>query len=314
MKKGTLLITLSIIFLGVLAYNYVTDYSSLTTDSGFDSSYDGGSSFDSDSFDFDYDYDSGYSSSSSGSSSSSSLISVIIVIATVITIINLITSMKHSIGRGTGNKRLIISSGFFLIIGFLIIGPYLTILIFLFGLPFILSKKPSNTMPTDLGEDSEIVKECYQVFCDVQTAWMNFDYDKMRDLVTDELFNQYQNQLKQLELKGEKNIMEEFEYVSAQVLSHNTENEVEKIEMEMSVAFYDYIVDGKNKIVRGNKSRKLIMTYNLTYLRSVKQLTNCPNCNAELSEGQTVCEYCHTHIQSVTSKLKLASKKALRQQ
>ena len=39
-----------------------------------------------------------------------------------------------------------------------------------------------------------ILLNCYQIFYDTQMAWMNFDYEKLRQLLTDELYNSYKNQ------------------------------------------------------------------------------------------------------------------------
>lgn len=313
MKKGILLISLAIIFLGALCYNYVTDYSSLTTDSGFDVDYGGGS------------YGGGYSGSSHGSSSASPVAYFYFFIS-VFCIIFLGSYIGKS-AKYHKYKSLIELLAAMVLIGIpMIIGNPLSIIIWIMLMiiaitlhsklthaPTIVNVKLRNECYTNLTpEKRAILDQCYQIFCDVQTAWMNFDYDRMRDLVTDELFNQYQNQLKQLDLKNEKNMMEDFELIEANVdINYDDKDEIDIVNVTMTVAFYDYIVNNKGRIIRGDGNIKQRMTYALTYVRNSKAITNCPNCNAKLEDGQTICKYCHAHIQSVTNKLKLSSKKAL---
>ncbi len=334
-SKNVLLITLSIIFLGVLAYNYVTDYSSLTTDSGFDSSYDSGSS--GGSFG---GSDSGYSSSSGSYHSHRNTISrsdsvenytpnemrlfmlifmILIFPATYLYILLMKKPWKDK-------KKYMLKSLPFLIIwsfwGFLIpnpLSPSLAILSSIIFLIVIAAKRNPKNLPSAnkqqypalSAEEKLLVDECYQVFLDVQVAWMEFDYDKMRELVTDELFNQYQNQLKQLELKGEKNIMSDFAYLGAKIVRNVIENGKRVLELVMSVEFYDYIIDKDKKVVRGRDNSKITMTYELTYIADEKASNICPNCAAKLEDGMTKCPYCKSTIHSTRSTLKLASKKAI---
>ncbi len=310
-KKGLLLIGLAIIFLGVLCYSCATDYSSLTTDSGFDTGYSGGSS------------GGGSYSSSGGSGGGSISIEGFIYIFGMMIILALVTDRVGKSVKYHKYKNMVELTMICLIIGLPMITvniiPILVVFIvlaFLFRYFEGMSKKVNTRLRNECyakltPDEKALLDECYKIFCDVQIAWMDFDYDKMRELVTDELFNQYQNQLKQLELKGEKNIMEDFELIEAEISPSKIEAGHEEIDVKMTVTFYDYIANNKNRIVRGNGNVKVRMIYALTFIRDTKAIHNCPNCNAELKEGQSVCEYCHAHIQSVTSKLKLAKKKAL---
>ena len=311
-KKGVLLIGLAIIFLGVLCYNYVTDYSSLTTDSGFDVDYGGGG--------FSGDFSSG-SSYSGGSMSTGFFIYFFTMLAAMVLITNWFSkSVKYHKYKNIVELVLL-----FVIIGLPLMPTSFIPILFVFAISLFVThylERTSRSVNARLREECyakltpeerALLDECYRIFYDVQKSWMEFDYDKLRELVTDELFNQYQNQLKQLELKGEKNIMEDFELIEAGIYHQETKDGYEEICVDMTVLFYDYIANNKGRIVRGNGNIKVRMNYELTFVRDIKAIHNCPNCNAELKEGQTICEYCHTHIHSVTGKLKLANKKDLNQ-
>ena len=160
-------------------------------------------------------------------------------------------------------------------------------------------------------EEQALIDECYKIFYDVQMAWMNFDYDKMRELVTDELFNQYQNQLKQLEIVGEKNIMKGFRYLNGEIIRNRKTNGKRIISLIMKVKFYDYIINQEGKIVRGKDKFRVKMTYKLNFIADEGATNICPNCGSHLTDSMSKCPHCNTIIHSTRKALKLSSKKVL---
>ncbi len=161
-------------------------------------------------------------------------------------------------------------------------------------------------------EDRKLLELGYAIFIDVQNAWMNFDYEKLRTLVTDDLYNMYSNQLKTLEIKGQKNIMSDFFLQDRRILSKTLDGDTTILTTEMEIHFYDYIVNAENKVVRGTKMRKVQMTYKLTFVYDEKAKDICPHCGAQLN-GKNVCEYCHSAIQAIGNNMKLAKKQVKRQ-
>lgn len=79
---------------------------------------------------------------------------------------------------------------------------------------FILSKISSNTykaIDDKLKEISNFDKEqflnqCLENFIKLQKAWSDFDYNEMRMLLSDEIYNNYVSLLTTLSLKKQKNI------------------------------------------------------------------------------------------------------------
>ena len=139
---------------------------------------------------------------------------------------------------------------------------------------------------------------------------MNFDYDSLRKETTDNLYNTYYNQLQSLVLKGQKNVMSDFELVEYRLIKLSKKNSITTVKMELEVKFYDYIVDSSNKVVRGKKRKKVHMLYDLTYVYNEEAIEECPNCNAKISN---ICSYCKTTIPSIRGKMKLSTKKCIRQ-
>ena len=141
---------------------------------------------------------------------------------------------------------------------------------------------------------------------------MNFDYNKLKELVTDELYNTYYNQLQPLELKGQKNVMSDFVFTDVYVINKYEFGGLETVEISMSVEFIDYIADLNGQLIRGNQYQKVKNTYNLVFVTNNTSIDTCPNCNAPLSQNAVTCNYCQTKIQGVRGEMKLSQKKRIR--
>ena len=83
--------------------------------------------------------------------------------------------------------------------------------------------------------------------------------------------------------------------------------------VDLMVSFYDYIVDSNDRIVRGNDNSLIIMHYSLDYVKSNNEVDRCLKCGAKIENGITTCPYCHSHIQGVSSKMRLSSKRVITQ-
>ena len=167
------------------------------------------------------------------------------------------------------------------------------------------------TMPDSNLES--LKKMAYDNFVTIQNAWMNFDYDTLRKHCTDELYNSYVSQLETLKLKQGKNIMNGFEHHITKVIDVDEANDEYIVSVFMSVSFYDYVVNvNSNKVIRGNKNRKITNNYILTYVVQASKSEKdekCPHCGAPIefvTSGK--CEYCNSTIVKKASKFVLSKK------
>ena len=143
----------------------------------------------------------------------------------------------------------------------------------------------------------------------IQYNWMNFDYKKLREKVTDELYNQYEMQLKTLSMKGQKNIMKEFNPIESIVTNVTEDNGKYTVTMELVISFIDYIEEN-NKVVRGNSSTPITMHYELVFTSSSNGfIDECPQCGSKLDDTTTqVCPYCRSQITQNSTKWVLSKK------
>ncbi len=157
----------------------------------------------------------------------------------------------------------------------------------------------------------------YQDYIDIQNAWMNFDYDTLKAKTTNELYNQYQMQLETLKVKGQKNVMNDFKYIDGKIQSIIKRNNKIIVTVEIVTKFHDYIIEeSTNKVVRGNTRKKVKMFYKMKFVRdiNVDQITHCPNCGAEVKNAATAeCEFCKTIITKGSEEWLLVEKECLSQ-
>lgn len=282
----------------------------IATDSGFDSSYDSGgydsssgySDYDSSSWDSgsnysDYDSGSWHSSSNYSSKGSSKSLGPAFIIGLIVLII--IVEIAEMTQKSQKRKTQLLAKEK---------SVYESLK---------QTKEPLDEEAEKFLSDLDIFKfleERYNDFVKLQTAWMEYDYDTLRELLTDELYNQYEMQLDTLKLKNEKNVMSNFEYISANITNVFKEKDSLIVRIKMSVAFFDYITKDGN-VVRGSNSKKLHMTYELTYTKALQDnQSTCPSCGAPLKNNASVkCEYCKSIISQTSTKWSLKNKKIISQ-
>ena len=260
MKKNKLWIFLILIVPVLLI---IGNAQRVKADSGFDTSYDsGGSSWSSSSSDWS---SSDYSSSTS-SSGGGGIISAIIFFIPFIVITIVILSKAKSLN----------------------------------GIPGI--------TPQSLPEDyikkfipdfdyNKFVSDRFNDYVEIQNAWMNFDYDTLRNKLTDELYNQYAMQLDTMKIKNEQNIMNNYKLLRTYVTGIKEENGNIEITIQMVISLNDYIVKN-GKVIRGSKNRLVTNYYEMKFVYSKESSSKtCPNCHAPLNNNASQkCEFCGSII------------------
>lgn len=165
-----------------------------------------------------------------------------------------------------------------------------------------------KVLPNETLEDLKL--KLYQKFKDIQDAWENFNYDALREMCTDELAESYISQLDTLKLKNGKNIMSNFNPIDIKITSAKLDNDLISVVVYANITFYDYVINEKTgEVIRGNKSRKVNNHYIMTFVVANESITKCPGCGAELKMNTSgVCEYCRMKIVKNASDFVLSKK------
>lgn len=302
MKKNIkiLLIVICALISGILIFKGI-DVMMLRTDSGWDSSYDSGGwdsgGWDSGGWDNDYDYDYDGSGGYQLTTKEDYVMFFIIVAfyVGVAILIAYISSKKSTL------KTNFINSNY--------TAKYVPIL------TDVEKEKNNHRLEELTGVNLETLKsEVFNIYKDIQIAWMNFDYDKLRTLCNDEIYNTYKIQLETLNLKGEKNVMENFVLNDLYFLAPFAKKEVVMFTVILKVSQNDYVIDVKNNaVVHGDKYHVMNMTYKLIYEYRKPKTNKCPNCNALIKPETSKCDYCNSVIVQGKGKIVLVRKEALDQ-
>ena len=270
-KTSKVLAIIIIILLGItfrLFYNNIS-VTSFLTDSGFDASYDsGGGSWDSgSSYDSwgsgSYSSDGSYSDSGSGGEP---FVAILMIVIIVMVIIGLLYSNQSNDSLMHLNKKK------------------------------ALTPKQFNEIIKGINLE-DFVSERISDLIRIQYNWMTFNYDKLREKLTDELYNQYEMQLKTLQMKGQKNIMTNFKSIDSMVTDVKNINGRYEVTMELIISFIDFI-EQNGLPVRGSSKKPITMYYELMFISSSNGVVDkCPKCGGELKDTTTqVCPYCKTQI------------------
>lgn len=285
-------------------------------DSGWDSDYGGSSSSSSSGFSDDSDF---------GGSSDFSLISLafdISILLNAIAFFYLVFSLFNSKLNLFFVIILFFLSLILEIVGILFVSGWIIVvdIIIAFFIMFITRKIMKNRrekLEMQLKKYNltieELSKQLYDKFVDIQKAWMEFDYEKLRILCTDELYNSYKSQLEILKLKSGKNIMKEFNLERSNIICVTIiENNI-VVKINMVVSFYDYVVNtNTEKVIRGNKDSKVFNNYEMIFVKGVDSFDKviCPGCGALADVNASgKCEYCNNVIVKESYDFVLSSKK-----
>ena len=141
-------------------------------------------------------------------------------------------------------------------------------------------------------------QQAFKIYKEIQNAWMNFDYEKLRKYTTDELYNMYHSQLVALNVKKQKNIMKDFKLNDFEIIGMEHNSNTISLKVYMNVECYDYIIDKNNKVLRGKDYIKVNYLYEMTFIKGTSEKQNkCPNCNAPLDNvNSSKCSYCDSII------------------
>lgn len=164
----------------------------------------------------------------------------------------------------------------------------------------------------------ELKVKIFNIYKDIQVAWMNFDTDTIRKLTTDELYNMYKSQLETLKLKKQQNIMEDIELIDVKIIDIKEENKVITVDAYLNVKCYDYVIKENTKeVVRGKDNVKINIKYKVSFVKSAinnNKKEKCPNCGAPVDIiSSAKCPYCDSTLVKNASDYVMSKKTSLSQ-
>ena len=164
----------------------------------------------------------------------------------------------------------------------------------------------------------EFLNQGFNIYYDIQMAWMDFKLEDIKDKVTDEIYTMYESQLATLEVKGEQNIMKDIQLKQSCLKDVTNQNGTITIKTNYVIEMYDYIADvNTKKLIRGEDNKKIRILYEMSFRKALSEdekVTHCPNCGAKVEMNSTgTCEYCGSKLVSENTKWVLTEKKVIEQ-
>lgn len=108
----------------------------------------------------------------------------------------------------------------------------------------------------------------FEKYKKIQTAYMNFDNDILRQNCTEDLYQQYHSQLKLLKEKQKKNMMHDFEQITFRLIDVNKKDKELSIKLRTVIWCYDDIVDQNKKLIQDHKK---IYHYEMTLITNLQK-------------------------------------------
>ncbi|MBO5375775.1 MAG: TIM44-like domain-containing protein [Bacilli bacterium] len=210
------------------------------------------------------------------------------------------------------------SPGPVIILGIILI-IFLIYLSFVFKSPSSANEEMYNEILQKYGINStnDLKKMVYDSYVKIQQAWSANDIDKVRHLLSDEMYNTYKMQIMTMINKNQRNAMSDFKYIDAYIenISEKDTNIIIKVSLDVNCK--DYMIDIKSGMtIKGKSNRINHYSYSLTFvLGKNNNVSKCPNCNAKLKkQGKSVkCDYCGSVIEREINELVLIDKKMIKQ-
>ncbi len=156
----------------------------------------------------------------------------------------------------------------------------------------------------------------FKIYKNIQEAWMEFDYETLKENTTNELYNTYRSELIALKAKKQKNIMKDFELLDFEIVDMEKGIENVSLKIRALIKCYDYVIDKNEKVIRGTDKRKVVYNYEMTFTKGLSKNKNkCPNCNAPLKNDEsTTCPYCNSTVINANHDWVLSKKQMISQE
>lgn len=117
-------------------------------------------------------------------------------------------------------------------------------------------------------DENDFISYVNKLYLDLQVAWMNKDWEKVRDLETSGLFETHERQLQDYIRSNTTNVLEKISIENSVIRRFDVGDKFDVVTVYLSSYLRDYVIDDKTgDIVEGNRWLDLFTVYKLEFLR-----------------------------------------------
>lgn len=165
----------------------------------------------------------------------------------------------------------------------------------------------SNKYLKNIGKDytkDQFASWAFQFYNQIILSVQHENYEYLRDVLADDLYNNYLISIKNAKDRNVKNIVEDMKPIFTKLVSLVIKDDLEIAKVWVKVSYLEYTMDItpsteenpiKDRIIMGSKDHKLEKEYMLTLVkgRTEKESVACPNCGFVTHiVSQSTCSRC----------------------
>ena len=116
--------------------------------------------------------------------------------------------------------------------------------------------------------EEKFINDSFETFKDIQLLWSKSDLNKIKNLVSDDIYNDYVKKIDELKKQERKNIMDNIILKTNKIVDVIIDDDI-IINCKMNIECIDYIIDKNNKVIKGKKDKTINYTYELSFNKKI---------------------------------------------
>ncbi|MDD3336001.1 MAG: TIM44-like domain-containing protein [Eubacteriales bacterium] len=151
--------------------------------------------------------------------------------------------------------------------------------------------------------EAAFLQRISNLYVRMQKDWERKEFQEMRHVMTDQLFNQLNEQLMEYVSRKRTNHVERIAVLNSKITGYGCDGRYDRITVLLNTRIVDYVTeDATGRVVSGSDTAEKFMTYEWTLIRGCGNTTDtqagfmqvhCPSCGAPMEISQSAkCEYC----------------------
>ena len=137
------------------------------------------------------------------------------------------------------------------------------------------NKKEPNICPLGLNDkeikkidDSidkeQLTKDIFDIYKRIEIAKSKFDYETLKELLTNSLYIDEESKLKELKKNKQRLVATNIKLEELKILSIQNKNNIKLIDCYLHVSEYNYVTNNKKTVIRGTDEAEYQIEYKIT--------------------------------------------------
>lgn len=115
----------------------------------------------------------------------------------------------------------------------------------------------------------ELIKDIFAIYKKAEVAKSKFDYETLKQLLTEILYKEEEQKLKLLKANKQKLVATNIKLQEIKLLSIKNIDEATFVEAYLYVSEYNYVIDSKKKVIRGTDEAEYQIEYKITLEKNI---------------------------------------------